>query len=281
MDTTKSRFITGIYNYCDYWCERCSFTRRCRNFATGREIEREARGGRPVEDAANAAFWNNLAEKLRETTVFGPRDQWAPDVVDEFDDGPGPEWEAREAAREDAVRQHALCRLAMKYMQEADAWLKASDADLKAHARSLMDAARSPFTREDVEEEARQIGEMIEVVGWYHTFIPPKMSRAVGGLLGRDEADGPAADILRESRLYDANGSGKVTLVAIERSIAAWLRLREFLPTHETAILDMLALLDRMRRGIHAALPGAESLRRPGFDGEPEPEEGDADDTHG
>jgi hypothetical protein len=64
-----------------------------------------------------------------------------------------------------------------------------------------------------------------------------------------------------------------VTLVAIERSIAAWLRLRDILPSHESAILNMLAMLDRMRRGIRAALPGAEAFRRPGFDGEPEAEE--------
>ncbi len=266
--TLENRFIPGIFNYCDYWCERCAFTRRCRNFTMGRAFERDARGGEPVEDATNAVFWNGLAEKLRETKVFGPRDQWAADVDDDFDDEPDPGWEVREAAREETVRQHALCRLAMEYMQQADAWFKSSDGDLKAHARSLQDAARSPFTQEDVEEEARQIGEMIEVVAWYHTFIPPKMSRAVGGLLERDRADGPAADILRESRLHDANGSGKVALVAIGRSIAAWLRLREILPGHESAILNMLALLDRMRRGLHADLPGAQSFRRPGFDGE-------------
>lgn len=162
-------------------------------------------------------------------------------------------------------------------MQQVDAWLKASDADLKAHAQDLLETARQPFTREDVEEEVRQIGEMIEVVAWYHTFIPPKMSRAVGGLLERDRGDGPAADILRESRLHDANGSGKVTLEAIERSIAAWLRLRDILPAHESAILNMLAMLDRMRRGIRATLPGAEAFRRPGFDGEPETEEEEDD----
>jgi hypothetical protein len=166
----------------------------------------------------------------------------------------------------------------MEYMQQAEAWLKSSDADLKAHAQGLLDAARSPFTREDVEEEARQIGEIVEVVAWYHTFIPPKMSRAVGGLLERDGADRPAADILRESRLHDANGSGKVTLVAIERLIAAWLRLRDILPTHESAILNMLAILDRMRRGIRATLPGAEAFHRPGFDGEPVP--GDEESNH-
>ena len=31
-------FISGIYNYCDRWCERCAFTSRCMNFAMGEEF---------------------------------------------------------------------------------------------------------------------------------------------------------------------------------------------------------------------------------------------------
>ena len=27
-------FISGIYNYCDRWCERCQFTSRCFLYAT-------------------------------------------------------------------------------------------------------------------------------------------------------------------------------------------------------------------------------------------------------
>jgi len=270
MSTSKPRFISGIYNYCDYWCERCAFTRRCRNFTMESELEREARGEKPVKDATNAAFWNSLADKLCEAKVVANAADWVDDDGDTFDDGPDPEWEAREEARGSAVRKHLLPRLAEEYRKQAAAWLKSADADLKAHAQSLLAAAGSPFAREDFEEEARQIGEMIEVVAWYHTFISAKMSRAIRSFLERDEADGPAAHILRESRLNDAHGSAKVTLVAIERSIAAWLRLREVLPAQESAILDMLALLERMRRGIHTTLPGAQTFRRPGFDGEPE-----------
>ena len=36
---SKMKYIPGIYNYCDYWCERCAFTKRCRNFMTDRECE--------------------------------------------------------------------------------------------------------------------------------------------------------------------------------------------------------------------------------------------------
>jgi hypothetical protein len=30
-------FISGIYNYCDRWCERCPQTSRCLNYAMGEE----------------------------------------------------------------------------------------------------------------------------------------------------------------------------------------------------------------------------------------------------
>lgn len=267
MAAQNARFVVGIYNYCDYWCERCAFTRRCRNFATGREVEREARGERPVEDAANAAFWNDLAEKLREATVFRDPEPWAPEAgaVEVI---PDPDWETREAAHREAVRQHPLSRLALDYRRQAGAWLKDSDADLKAYARGLLDAVRSEFNGDDLEEEARQVGEMIEVVAWYHTFISSKVSRAVGGLLEHGGAGADSGGVLAGIRLEDANGSGKVALMAIDRSMAAWLRLREVLPGHESAILNMLALLERLRRGLGNSLPGAASFRRPGFDGE-------------
>lgn len=275
----KHRFIPGIFNYCDYWCERCAFTSRCRNFAMGRERDREAGDDPPVEDATNAAFWNSLADKLRETVVFGRAGEWADECAcaDDLDEKSRAEWEAQEEAHREAVGRHALSRLSEDYMRQADAWLKTANADLKQVANELREAAASPFSREDVEEEARRTGEMIEVVAWYHTFIPAKLHRAVSGLLEREETEGERSDILAESRLHDANGSGKVVLMAIERSIAAWLWLREILPGRESEILSLLALLDRMRCGIHAALPDAESFRRPGFDGDAEAED-DAED---
>ena len=34
------KFIPGIFNYCDRWCERCAFTARCRTFAMEQEASR-------------------------------------------------------------------------------------------------------------------------------------------------------------------------------------------------------------------------------------------------
>jgi len=263
----SKRFIPGIFNYCDYWCERCAFTRRCRNFQMGEELQREARGetdpaGR--HDAANADFWSALADQLNRSGGDWP----VPDEAETVPE-PDPEWEARETARRTAVRQHPLVRLAMDYMQQVQTWLQDAKPDLEAVARDMLVAARSPVPT-DAEDEALEIGDMIEVVSWYHTLIPPKLSRALDGRLEANEEEAEASGESAGFHLEDANGSGRVVLLAIERSIAAWLRLRETVPTQEDAILRMLVLLDRMRAGIHLALPGARNFHLPFLDGRPD-----------
>lgn len=266
------RFITGIYNYCDYWCERCAFTKRCRNFVSGR-AERRSRPGNveplPDADATNAAFWDELAERLRETAIFGKQeafDEPQDDVV--ADDGPGDTWLAREEAPRKEQKCHPLAILSRDYMMRVHEWLKTADGDLKAVARRLLEDAGNRFAADGIEEEARDIGEMIEVVAWYHTLISAKLGRAVHGLLERDDVEGEFTEIIAQSRNSDANGSGKVALVAIERSIAAWLKLRDIMPSQEDTILAMLSMLDRMRRRIHIDLLDSVTFRRPGFDGE-------------
>ena len=52
----SDRFIDGIHNYCDRWCERCPLTARCRLFAMEAEFESAAES----HDPENAAFWDAL-----------------------------------------------------------------------------------------------------------------------------------------------------------------------------------------------------------------------------
>lgn len=265
----NDRFIDGIYNYCDYWCERCAFTKRCRNFVMGREMERRARGEEPVDDATQETFWSQLANQLREATVFGRAGDWADDAGDDFDYEPDPGYDAREEALSRAVDGHHLTTLSHSYMKKADAWLRSSDNDLKSVAQELLEAAGSPFDNTDYEEQARRIGEMIEVIAWYHTLLPAKIGRAVRGILdSREEAceDAELAEILAESRLSDANGSGKLALESIQRSAAAWVGMRKIVPHREDEIIEMLSILSRLQRGIHEHVPGAKSFVRPGLD---------------
>jgi hypothetical protein len=61
--SNNSKYIPGIYNYCDRWCERCAFTSRCLNF----EMSEEKFGDLESVDITNKAFWKKLGETLDET----------------------------------------------------------------------------------------------------------------------------------------------------------------------------------------------------------------------
>ena len=58
-----SNHIAGIYNYCDRWCERCSFNSRCLNY----KMSEEKFGDPETQDIDNAAFWEKLSETFQET----------------------------------------------------------------------------------------------------------------------------------------------------------------------------------------------------------------------
>lgn len=205
-------------------------------------------------------------EEEQEAAIVGEAEEWRDADLPEPEPDVDVEYEQREEARRKSVQIHPLVVLAQTYEEKSSAWLKTSDDDLKKVAEELLQSARSLFGDDDVEEQAREIGDLIEIVTWYHTLIPPKLARAVSGLTEVNLAGDEIGRILKTSRREDANGTGKLALVSIERSLAAWVRLREIVPNQEDAILEMLSLLSRLQHGIHATLPGVKAFIRPGFD---------------
>src|SRR5678815_1326912 len=55
--------ISGIYNYCDRWCERCPLTSRCLVYAT----EQEDNDSPEPHDSRNEAFWRKLNTIFQES----------------------------------------------------------------------------------------------------------------------------------------------------------------------------------------------------------------------
>ena len=54
----SDNFIPGIYNYCDRWCERCTFTSCCAVYEDESDFTPEER------DIANKAFWERLGKNF-------------------------------------------------------------------------------------------------------------------------------------------------------------------------------------------------------------------------
>lgn len=53
----QAGMIPGIFNYCDRWCERCSYTSRCSNYAISEQHFSKSDG-----NFENETFWNELRE---------------------------------------------------------------------------------------------------------------------------------------------------------------------------------------------------------------------------
>ncbi len=64
----------------------------------------------------------------------------------------------------------------------------------------------------------------------------------------------------------DSDGTAKIALIAIDRSIGAWGTLLHAYPARMSATLELLALLSRLRLELEQEFPNAWSFVRPGFD---------------
>ncbi len=106
----------------------------------------------------------------------------------------------------------------------------------------------------EIPEDTGVVSAALEVVQFYSTLIGAKMYRAVI----MDEPD--------EDSQYDSNGSAKVALLSIDKSLNAWMVLYEHLADRQDMILARMRELTCLRDQLEKKFPHARTFVRPGFD---------------
>ena len=232
------RFIPGIYNYCDRWCERCPQTSRCLIFS----ISEEEFSNPETRDIRNEAFWNKLSGILKETLELLKESakEWGiePETLDSTDDTENIK------AKDAAVENHLLCRAAKRYSKLVEDWFR---------GRETLFFETVAAAREGVD-----LDEAIEVIRWYQYFICAKVMRAVRGKIEEEERGNELAS--------DSDGSAKIALIAIDRSIGAWAVIRHYFTDCAKGVIDIITFLDSLRQAVEETFPNARSFIRPGFD---------------
>jgi hypothetical protein len=236
---SDGRFIAGIYNYCDRWCERCPQTSRCLNFS----ISEEEFSDPEARDIGNEAFWKKLSEIFGETLELlrESAKEWGID----FDTLDSAEDEETLKAKEVAAENHLLCRVAKKYSELAEDWFGRRETPFFEVAA----AAR----------EGVSVEEAIEVIRWYQYFICAKVMRAVRGNIEEKEER-------CDEFPSDSDGSAKIALIAIDRSIAAWAVIQHYMTDCGQQVIGIIAFLDGLRQAVEETFPKARLFIRPGFD---------------
>ena len=228
--------IDFISAYCDSWCERCAFTSRCSAYAVKVATAmcdgdftaalELAVGAPPPEDAEEAERRAAFLEAL---------------VNEEPTEAELNAVARQEEAREERLDDSPITTAVARVGTLSSAWLESHPDDV-------------------VLASCPRLGDALAVAGWDCHLIGAKLHRA---LHGRDEfmqGEGFDDDPVQN----DWNGSAKVALISIRRSVTAWTAIAE-----ATGDPDAARVADELRRlgtEIDHTFPDAWKFIRPGFD---------------
>ena len=247
------RFIQSIYNYCDRWCERCPFTARCLNFA----LDEEEFDHLETQDLDNEAFWKKLSETFQMTLEL--LEEAAEEQGIDLDSIDTEEVEEEDRLNDELARDHECSRMAKLYSEMVDDWLDSARELFSSEEEELSAVETFEALDNSPAEKDDDLLEPVEVVGWYQHLIYVKLMRAIRGELLEEP------EILDEYS-KDSDGSAKVALIGIDRSIAAWGEIRSLFPHRSDQIMDILLHLEQLRRKVEKTFPDARAFIRPGFD---------------
>lgn len=250
--------IPGIYNYCDRWCERCAFTSRCAVF----ENELDA----PTEslDMNNKAFWERLAENFSKARKM--LEQAAAhynidlkEIAQQAND-----IDLKQKIIRQESREHPIGELSWQYSKLSMDWLKRQPGMLDKLEEMKSELTIGVESIQSGKEKIAMIKDSLAVINWYETFIHVKLIRALSGKM---KATNDAFVEMDDSPFgSDSDGSAKVALIGIERSMQAWAKLFDLLPQYEDEFLTILGMLDKLKKMSMEEFPKAMSFHRPGFD---------------
>lgn len=243
----EPKYIPGIYNYCDRWCERCQFTSRCLNYS----LEEDQNCKLEEIDRANERFWYGIEDAF----------ELAFSLIEHLAKEEGIALESIEIDEDDEIdnKVHILTHLSMNYANMVDEWFKNNqnirdNELLKPQKQSHLKSIHPQTTEIPI-----SLKEVVEVINYYQYAITVKLSRAIKS---RDNE----AKIGLEDIVKDSNGSAKVALIEIDRSINAWSELLKYFEAEPRGILKIINYLKQIREIAEKEFPNARLFIRPGFD---------------
>lgn len=248
------RYIQGIYNYCDRWCKKCDFTDRCMHYALSEDHFSEP----DSVSITNKVFWQKITELFKVTLDM------LNDLIEQEDIDMNM-FDSKKALldierRKEIAKNHDCSMDANKYIDIVNKWFSQSE-DLFTQNDELLNINNEIEIGKDVFiQNISELKEHLETIQWYQYQIYIKLNRCI-------------EESLQES--YDAdehqssfNGSAKVALIGIDKSLCAWEFLMFKFPEKEDEILEILIFLGRLRKKIEQNFPEARNFKRPGFDEE-------------
>lgn len=244
--------IPGIYNYCDGWCEKCSFTNNCLNY---KMMEEGVPDLTPTDAEASTAM-DNLDEMFQLSMEL--LKQAAKDLGMEIPDNDENFDSEEEELKDDLIFKGQIMLQADSYSSMVDNWFAEYEAALFVGSNSLKELV--DFSEKgDMTDVQLAMYNSTEIIRWYQFIIPSKLFRSLRSKANTDETG-------NEFYKHDSVASGKVALLSIDNSINAWTSIMQQFPKMEDRVLPMLLLLSGIRTLVEKKFPESRDFIRPGFD---------------
>jgi hypothetical protein len=154
---------------------------------------------------------------------------------------------------------HILSHMSKAYITMVDDWF-----DLNAylfehnedqiHTHPGLYEIQSPLSEDTV-----TVMDSIEVIRWYQHQIYVKLKRAL------HSAHDEHFEILNDFP-KDSDGSTKVALIGMDRSISAWGNILKYFSDQKKNIIGIITHLEWLRKRTENEFPDARAFVRPGFD---------------
>jgi hypothetical protein len=268
----NTNWIPGIYNYCDRWCERCDFTSRCKSFAleikSGAERNEEDDEELPAEnDMRSKEFWVELESSMNETLEMLHRLSSSQSAEGEvLNDQQWEDQKKRDEEIEQKAGAHPIALAAWKYSDMVEEWMLEQKSMLDEKYAELETRVKLDASARRASTEADLIRDAVEVIRWYEPQIWVKLMRALTGKIAE------VGEEANQDLPSDADGSAKVALIGMDRSLGAWGQLQFIFPDQTNDFITILLHLDRLRRKVEQEFTAARNFHRAGFDDLTEPD---------
>ncbi len=240
------QFISGIYNYCDRWCQKCDFSDRCEIYFE----ERKHYNALENKDDFLAIVSQNL-NKVKEMLIQMAQERGID--LDDLDD----EAYVKHQQKNKEARTHDLSQNAMDYANQTQNWFQEND-HLEVYKQGFENSIELGIDLDESDRALRLMDEASNIIKWYLYQIHIKLSSAI-----RNYPHDPQFEDEVQNMHHS---SAKIAMIGIESSMKAWHTLLELLGDEEDFILHIIIQLQHLKTRIHKKFPLLKTYKRPFFE---------------
>jgi hypothetical protein len=239
----SKNYISGIYNYCDRWCEKCPFTGQCLSF----EMSKNSIDNKNI--ITDKKFWSDLENSFRIVK----------DMLDDYMKEHNITYPSNEEKAYIETEMKLIDKLvkADPILMDAQVYNRNATQILNDNLQLLNESADSSNEVRSI--NSKDFDEAIEVIYYYKSLIFVKISRALHSHYSNDKHN---IDGYEEDKLVSA----KIAIIAVERSMTAWHFIFENYKSSSDIIIDILLLLNNIKTKLEKLIPQVISYKRPYFD---------------